>query len=193
MATAMITETLDYSQHSRRLNPEGRSYTSFKRFTSHLKENTTLTHYKDQVVHYVKELIAVYYPNHTKHVIQIVHKKNLPINKPIEVKPTTDRNTRLAALCGATQKVYFLFFFQRSCRQSVSALQSTIRKMASPQERAQCAVWFSETKSPTTVQRNYRRVFEDPPDKKTTKAWYDKFLAAGSVLRKSRSSKKTHV
>jgi hypothetical protein len=66
----------------------------------------------------------------------------------------------------------------------VAALLSTIRKMASPQERAQYVVWFSETKSPITVQRNYRRVFEkDLPDKKTIKAWYDKFLATGSVLR----------
>jgi hypothetical protein len=114
-----------------------------------------------------------------------------PINKPIEVKPTTDRNTQLAALCRATQKVYFLFFFQRSCRQSVVALQLTIRKMASPQERTQCVVWFSKTKSPITVQWNYRRVFEkDPPDKKTIKAWYDKFLATGSVLRQSGSGKK---
>jgi hypothetical protein len=73
----------------------------------------------------------------------------------------------------------------------VAALQSTIRKMASPQERAQCVVWFSETKLPITVQRNYRRVFEkDPPDKKTIKDWYDKFLAAWSVLRQSGLGKK---
>jgi hypothetical protein len=63
--------------------------------------------------------------------------------------------------------------------------------MASPQERAQCVVWFSETKSPITVQRNNRHVFgKDPPNKKTIKAWYDKFLAAGSVLRQSGSGKK---
>jgi hypothetical protein len=63
--------------------------------------------------------------------------------------------------------------------------------MASPQERAQCVVWFSETKSPITVQRIYRRIFEkDPPDKKIIKAWYDKFLAAGSVLLQSGSGKK---
>jgi hypothetical protein len=38
---------------------------------------------------------------------------------------------------------------------------------------------------------SYRRVFEkDPPDKKTIKAWYDKFLATGSVLRQSGSGKK---
>jgi hypothetical protein len=73
----------------------------------------------------------------------------------------------------------------------VAALQSTIRKMASPQERAQCVIWFVETKSLFTVQRNYGRVFEkDPPDKKTIKAWYDKFLATGSVPRQSGSSKK---
>jgi hypothetical protein len=63
--------------------------------------------------------------------------------------------------------------------------------MASPQERAQCVVWFSEKKSPITVQRNYRLAFEkDPPDKKTIKAWYDKFLPTGSVLRQSGSCKK---
>jgi hypothetical protein len=63
--------------------------------------------------------------------------------------------------------------------------------MAYPQERAQCVVWFSETKSPITVQRNYRHVFEKgPPDKKTIKAWYDKFVATGSVLRQSDSDKK---
>jgi hypothetical protein len=99
------------------------------------------------------------------------------------VKPTTDKNKWLAALCRATQKVYFLFF-QKFCRQSVVVLQSAIRKMGSPQERAVCVVWFSETKSLITVERNYRRVFEkDPQDKKTIKVWYDKFLATGSVLR----------
>jgi hypothetical protein len=73
----------------------------------------------------------------------------------------------------------------------VAALQSTLRKMASPQERAQCVIWFSVTKLPITFQRNYRLVFEkDPPDKKIIKAWYDKFLPAGSVLRQSGSGKK---
>jgi hypothetical protein len=66
--------------------------------------------------------------------------------------------------------------------------------MASTQQRAQCVVWFSKTKSPITVQRNYRRVFEkDPPDKMTIKAWYDKFLAAGSVLRQSGSGKNARL
>jgi hypothetical protein len=46
------------------------------------------------------------------------------------------------------------------------------------------------SKSPITVQRNYRRVFEKDPDKKIIKAWYDKFLATGSVLRQSGSGKK---
>jgi hypothetical protein len=114
-----------------------------------------------------------------------------PNNKPIEVKHTTVETRNLRHSAEQLKKFVFFFFFQRSCRQSVAALQATIRKMASPQERAQCVAWFSETKSPITVQRNSRRVFEkDPPVKKTIKAGYDKFLATESVLRQSGSGKK---
>jgi hypothetical protein len=91
---------------------------------------------------------------------------------PYELPPRLSGSSSLKFLCEKLpplKKVYFIFF-QRSCRQSLAALQSTTRKTASPIERAQCVVWFSETKSPIIVQRNYRRVSEkDPPDKKTIK------------------------
>jgi hypothetical protein len=124
---------VNFYQTTRRYKPED----------SHLLSSSPFTRYFSKIHIYTG-------PQYTECPHEIS-----PINKPIEVKPTTDRNTRVAALFRATQKVYFIFF-QRSCKQSVAALQSTIRKMASPQERAQCVVWFSETKSLITVQRNYR-------------------------------------
>ena len=63
--------------------------------------------------------------------------------------------------------------------------------MTTPQERAKCVVWYAETKSPIAVQRNFRRDFQrDPPDVQTIKAWYDKFLATGSVNRQPGSGRK---
>ena len=48
--------------------------------------------------------------------------------------------------------------------------------MASLVEKAQCVLWYHETKSPITVQRNFRRVYGgSPPDVKSIKSWYQKF------------------
>jgi hypothetical protein len=58
--------------------------------------------------------------------------------------------------------------------------------MATPQQRAQVVVWQAETKLFITVKRNYRQVYGgDAPDMKTIKAWSDKFLATGSLLKQS--------
>lgn len=63
--------------------------------------------------------------------------------------------------------------------------------MTTAQERAQCVIWYAETKSPITVQRKFQRTYQRaPPDVKTIKAWFDKFLATGSVNRQPGSGKK---
>jgi hypothetical protein len=54
--------------------------------------------------------------------------------------------------------------------------------MASPQERAQCVLWYEESKS-VTVQRNFRRVYQDAPPDKCIRNWYQQFPGTGSVLK----------
>ena len=62
--------------------------------------------------------------------------------------------------------------------------------MASMQEKAQCVLWFHESRSPVTVQRQFRREYgRDPPDVKSNKDWYDKFKETGSVCDKRRSGR----
>ena len=54
--------------------------------------------------------------------------------------------------------------------------------MASSVEKAQCVLWYHETNSPITVQRNFRRLYGgSPPDVKSIKSWYQKFKETGSV------------
>lgn len=54
--------------------------------------------------------------------------------------------------------------------------------MASKQEKAQCVLWFHETKSPISVQRTFRTSYgRSPPDVKSIKRWYEKFKETGSV------------
>ena len=54
--------------------------------------------------------------------------------------------------------------------------------MASLVEKAQCVLWYHETNSPITVQRNFRRLYGgSPPDVKSIKSWYQKFKETGSV------------
>jgi hypothetical protein len=60
------------------------------------------------------------------------------------------------------------------------------KENATPQQRAQVVVWYAETESFITVQQNYRLVYGgDAPDTKTIKAWFDKILATGCVLKQS--------
>ena len=61
-------------------------------------------------------------------------------------------------------------------------------KMSSNQEKAQCVIWFAESKSVTTVRRNYRRQYhKDPPSENSVRAWYRTFLDRGSVCDLPRS------
>jgi hypothetical protein len=47
-------------------------------------------------------------------------------------------------------------------------------------------MWYAETKSSSSLQRNYWQVYgSNEPDKETNKAWSDKFLATGSVHNQS--------
>lgn len=47
-------------------------------------------------------------------------------------------------------------------------------------------MWYAETKSIISVQRNYLREHGGgAPDRKTIKVWFEKFLATASVLKQS--------
>ena len=49
-------------------------------------------------------------------------------------------------------------------------------------EKAQFVLWHHETISPVTVQRKFRNDYgRPPPDVKSIKAWYSKFVETGSV------------
>lgn len=62
--------------------------------------------------------------------------------------------------------------------------------MASLQEKSQCVLWFHETHSAVTVQRNFLRNFgRPPPDVKSIKSWYAKFQERGSVCDKERTGR----
>ena len=54
--------------------------------------------------------------------------------------------------------------------------------MYSNQEKAQCVLWYHETQSPKTVQRQFQTAYHrQAPDVKSIKMWYAKFKATGSV------------
>ena len=62
--------------------------------------------------------------------------------------------------------------------------------MVSLQEKAQCVLWYHETKSPVAVQRKFRNEYRrDPPDVKRIKDWYKKFTETGSVEDRKRSGR----
>ena len=62
--------------------------------------------------------------------------------------------------------------------------------MTSMQVKAQCVLWFYESRSPITVQRQFQREYgRDPPDVKSIKGWYDKFKETGSVGDKRRGGR----
>ena len=66
--------------------------------------------------------------------------------------------------------------------------------MVSMKEKAQCVLWYHETKSPVTEQQKFRNEFGRPlPDVKSIKAWYSKFVETGSVGDLSRSGRPRHV
>jgi len=49
-------------------------------------------------------------------------------------------------------------------------------------EKAQCVLWHHKTKSPISVQRKFTNEYRrPPPDVKSIKAWYSKFVETGSV------------
>ena len=53
--------------------------------------------------------------------------------------------------------------------------------MASMKEKTQCVLWYYVTKSPVTVQRKFRNGYgRPPPDVKSIRAWYSKFVETGS-------------
>ena len=56
-------------------------------------------------------------------------------------------------------------------------------------EKAQCVLWHHGTKSPVTVQRKFRNEYRrPPPDVKSIKTWYSKFVETGSVGDLNRSA-----
>jgi len=57
-------------------------------------------------------------------------------------------------------------------------------------EKAHCVLWYHETKSPVSVQREFRNEYgRPPPDVKSLKAWYSKFVETGSVGDLNRSGR----
>jgi len=49
-------------------------------------------------------------------------------------------------------------------------------------EKSQCVLWYHETKSPVSLQWKFRNECgRPPPDVKTIKAWYSKFVETSSV------------
>ena len=55
--------------------------------------------------------------------------------------------------------------------------------MATPEEKAQCACWFIETKSDVQAQRKYRTKYgRDPPSGHSIHRWHKKFIEIGPVL-----------
>ncbi|XP_064100825.1 uncharacterized protein LOC135211447 [Macrobrachium nipponense] len=62
--------------------------------------------------------------------------------------------------------------------------------MVSLHEKAQCTLWYHETKSPVAVERKFRNEYRrDPPDVKSIKDWYKKFTEPGSVEDLKRSGR----
>ena len=62
--------------------------------------------------------------------------------------------------------------------------------MASMKEKAQCVLWYRETKSPVTVQRKFRNEYgRSTPDVNGIKAWYSKFVETGSAGDLNRSGR----
>ena len=55
--------------------------------------------------------------------------------------------------------------------------------MLTIQQKAQCALWYHESKSPTTIQRKFRYEFgQDPPHINSIKRWYKNLMENESIL-----------
>jgi len=66
--------------------------------------------------------------------------------------------------------------------------------MASMKEKAQCVLWYHETKSLVTVQQEFRNEYgRPPPDLKSIRAWYSKFVETVIVGDLNRSGRPRHV
>ena len=66
--------------------------------------------------------------------------------------------------------------------------------MASVKEKAQCVLWYHETKSPVSVYRKFINVYGlPPPDVNSIKAWYSNFIETGSVGDLKRSGSRPSV
>ena len=62
--------------------------------------------------------------------------------------------------------------------------------MVSTKEKAQCLLWYYVTKSTVTVQWKFGNEYgRPPPDVKSVKAWYSKFVQTGSVGDLNRSGR----
>ena len=55
--------------------------------------------------------------------------------------------------------------------------------MVTPQEKAQCAYWFIETKLDVQTHRGYRTKYgKNPPSRSSIRRWHKKFMETGPVL-----------
>ena len=55
--------------------------------------------------------------------------------------------------------------------------------MVTPQEKAQCAYWFIETKPDVQTQGEYRTKYgKNPPSRSSIRRWHKKFMETESVL-----------
>ncbi|GBM41115.1 hypothetical protein AVEN_63306-1 [Araneus ventricosus] len=62
--------------------------------------------------------------------------------------------------------------------------------MASIEQKAQCVLWFHETKSTINIQRAFRHCYgRNPHDTKSIKRWHEKFNKIGSVTDLPRSGR----
>jgi hypothetical protein len=62
-----------------------------------------------------------------------------------------------------------------------------------PSQKASCVLWYAQSSSPVSVQRQYRAHFgrfAKTPSRQNIVNWYHKFLNAGSVQRKERTNTK---
>ena len=62
--------------------------------------------------------------------------------------------------------------------------------MFTPQQKAECASWFIETKSDIQTQRNYTTKYaKQSPARQSICNWHKQFMETGTVLHKPRSGR----
>ena len=62
--------------------------------------------------------------------------------------------------------------------------------MLTIQQKAQCVLWYHKLKSPTAVQRKFRKKFgQDPPHTNSIKRWFKTFMETGRILDRKRSGR----